>query len=60
MSEELDRLLILMVESNPHLYDKKLPGFKDKVLCNNSWKSIGDRLNVSCKSIIVVLICRIV
>ncbi|XP_018368453.1 PREDICTED: transcription factor Adf-1-like [Trachymyrmex cornetzi] len=47
MSEELDRLLILMVESNPHLYDKKLPGFKDKVLCNNSWKSIGDRLNVS-------------
>ncbi|XP_025270765.1 uncharacterized protein LOC112639828 [Camponotus floridanus] len=47
MSEELDRRLILMVESNPHLYDKKLPGYKDKVLCNNSWKSIGDQLNIS-------------
>lgn len=36
-----DSLLIDMVKSYPHLYDKSSPNFKDAIMKENSWVEIG-------------------
>jgi len=49
--ENLDRNLIMLVESNQHLYNKEMSEYKDKIRCQNTWKSIGARLKISRKYI---------
>ncbi|CAH0562838.1 unnamed protein product [Brassicogethes aeneus] len=39
-----DELIILLVEKCPHLYDRSLKEYKDKLLKENSWLSIAEHL----------------
>lgn len=49
--EEFDRNLIMLVEGNQHLYNKEMPEYKDKIRCQNTWKSIGARFKIPRKYI---------
>jgi len=46
-SKEKDCLLIDLVKSYPHLYDKECKDFKDVSKRNNSWKEIAQILNAT-------------
>lgn len=47
ISREEDSLLVDLVKSYPHLYDKQSRDFKDIKKKNNSWEEIGKLLNAS-------------
>ncbi|KAJ4434282.1 hypothetical protein ANN_22834 [Periplaneta americana] len=40
-----DEILMLSVEENPHLYDKRRASYKDKKMKENTWFSIAASLN---------------
>lgn len=49
-----DELLIELVRTYPHLYDKNSRDYKDRSLAATSWAEIGVSLNLSCKYNLVV------
>ncbi|KAJ4430282.1 hypothetical protein ANN_22494 [Periplaneta americana] len=40
-----DEILILSVEENPHVYDKRRASYKDEKMKENTWLSIAASLN---------------
>ncbi|XP_071555011.1 uncharacterized protein [Temnothorax nylanderi] len=46
-SRDEDSLLVDLVKSYPHIYDKRSKDFKDIFKKNNSWKEIGEVLQMS-------------
>ncbi|KAJ4447168.1 hypothetical protein ANN_09169 [Periplaneta americana] len=41
-----DQILILSVEENPHVYDKRRASYKDEKMKENTWLSIAASLNI--------------
>lgn len=50
MVNNSDDLLIDLVKSYPHLYNKKSPCYKDSAMKENSWKEISNVLHMSGKN----------
>ena len=44
-----DEILILSVEENPHVYDKRRASYKDEKMKENTWLSIAASLNTDRK-----------
>lgn len=52
LNSSSEELLIDLVKSYPHLYDKSNPCYKDSGMKENSWKEISNVLNMLCKKFV--------